>query len=84
MTISPPCNTGRTIAQISLASPHHSGLNDPMTSSIDLESYKETLLFLGTAGLVVPAFHRLKISPIIGFILAGIALGPFGLGQLQP
>jgi monovalent cation:H+ antiporter-2, CPA2 family len=53
-----------------------------MTAAIDLESYKETLLFLGTAGLVVPAFHRLKISPIIGFILAGIALGPFGLGQL--
>jgi monovalent cation:H+ antiporter-2, CPA2 family len=53
-----------------------------MSSAIDLESYKETLLFLGTAGLVVPAFHRLKISPIIGFILAGMALGPFGLGQL--
>jgi CPA2 family monovalent cation:H+ antiporter-2 len=49
---------------------------------IDLASYKETLLFLGTAGLIVPAFQRLKISPIIGFILAGIALGPFGLGQL--
>jgi monovalent cation:H+ antiporter-2, CPA2 family len=53
-----------------------------MSETVDLESYKETLLFLGTAGLVVPAFHRLKLSPIIGFILAGVALGPFGLGQL--
>ncbi|WP_024881384.1 cation:proton antiporter [Methylosinus sp. LW3] len=44
--------------------------------------YREALLFLGTAGVVAPLFHRLRISPILGFLLAGAALGPFGLGKL--
>ncbi len=45
---------------------------------------REALLFLATAGLVVPVFHRLRISPVLGFIFAGIALGPFGIGRLVP
>ncbi len=46
------------------------------------EQYKDTLLFLTTAGLIVPLFRRLKISPVIGFLSAGAALGPFGLGRI--
>ena len=45
-------------------------------------SYKEAILFLVTAGIVVPLFHRLRISPVLGFIGAGALLGPFGLGRL--
>ena len=45
-------------------------------------SYKEAILFLVTAGIVVPVFHRLRISPVLGFIGAGALLGPFGLGRL--
>lgn len=41
----------------------------------------DALLVLGAAGVVIPAFARLRISPVIGFILVGIAVGPFGLGQ---
>src|SRR5580700_9169382 len=44
--------------------------------------YKNALLFLVTAGVVVPLFRRLKVSPVIGFLAAGVALGPFGLGRL--
>src|SRR6201996_3515068 len=44
--------------------------------------YKDLVLFLATAGIVVPLFKRLKISPILGFLGAGVALGPFGLGAL--
>ena len=40
----------------------------------------DTLTILGAAGIVIPAFARLKISPIIGFILVGILAGPYGLG----
>lgn len=43
---------------------------------------RETLVFLATAGIVVPVFHRLRVSPVLGFIAAGVALGPFGLGRL--
>ena len=42
----------------------------------------DTLTILGAAGIVIPAFARLKINPVIGFILVGIVAGPFGLGQL--
>jgi CPA2 family monovalent cation:H+ antiporter-2 len=48
----------------------------------EFESYKELLLFLVTAGVIVPIFDRLRISPILGFLVAGIVLGPFGLGTL--
>ena len=44
--------------------------------------YSDVVLFLATAGVVVPLFKRLKVSPILGFLGAGVALGPFGLGAL--
>jgi CPA2 family monovalent cation:H+ antiporter-2 len=46
------------------------------------EYYKNALLFLVTAGVIVPLFRRLRVSPVIGFLAAGMALGPFGLGRL--
>jgi monovalent cation:H+ antiporter-2, CPA2 family len=42
--------------------------------------YKEALIFLGTAGVVVPLFRRLKVNPVLGFLGAGVLLGPYGLG----
>ena len=45
--------------------------------------YKDIVLFLVTAGVVVPLFRRAKISPVLGFLLAGVVLGPFGLGALS-
>ena len=44
----------------------------------------DTLVILGAAGLVIPAFARVRISPVIGFILVGALVGPFGLGSLVP
>jgi CPA2 family monovalent cation:H+ antiporter-2 len=55
-----------------------------MTASIDLQAYQEPILFLATAGVVVPLFHRLRISPVLGFLAAGALLGPYGLGRLIP
>lgn len=53
-----------------------------MAGAVDPASYKEVLLVLGTAAVVVPAFHRLKVSPIFGFMLMGALLGPDGLARL--
>jgi CPA2 family monovalent cation:H+ antiporter-2 len=53
-----------------------------VNAPLDLAVYKETLLFLVTAGIVAPLFFRLHVSPVLGFLLAGVALGPFGLGRL--
>ena len=44
----------------------------------------DTLTILGAAGIVIPAFARIRISPVIGFILVGIIAGPFALGALAP
>jgi CPA2 family monovalent cation:H+ antiporter-2 len=53
-----------------------------MAGEVDPSSYKEVLLVLVTAAVVVPSFHRLKVSPIFGFLLMGALLGPDGLARL--
>ncbi len=42
----------------------------------------DALVILGSAGIVIPVFARFRITPIIGFILIGILVGPYGLGTL--
>ena len=44
--------------------------------------YKDVILFLVTAGVIVPLFRRWKLNPILGFLVGGILLGPQGLGGL--
>ncbi|WP_057883996.1 cation:proton antiporter domain-containing protein [Tsuneonella troitsensis] len=51
------------------------GLTDSTTLS-------DALVILGAAGIVIPVFHRFRITPVIGFILIGLLVGPFGLGRL--
>ncbi|WP_449472251.1 cation:proton antiporter domain-containing protein [Sphingobium chungangianum] len=53
-----------------------------MAGAINPQSFSDSLVILGAAGLVIPAFARLRISPVIGFILVGLAVGPSGLGAL--
>ena len=31
---------------------------------------------------MIPLFHRLRLSPVLGFMLVGVAVGPFGLATL--
>jgi CPA2 family monovalent cation:H+ antiporter-2 len=47
-----------------------------------ITEFKDALIVLATAGVVVPLMHRLKVSPIVGFLAAGAFLGPYGLGAL--
>ncbi|MXP46339.1 sodium:proton exchanger [Altererythrobacter luteolus] len=53
-----------------------------MAGELDTSSMGDALVILGAAGLVIPVFTRFRITPVIGFILIGIAVGPFGLGKL--
>lgn len=46
------------------------------------QGISDIIVILGAAGIVIPAFARLRITPIIGFILVGILVGPMGLGAL--
>lgn len=53
-----------------------------MAGEVQPGAYKDVVLFLATAGVVVPLFRQWRISPILGFLGAGVLLGPYGLGQL--
>ena len=53
-----------------------------MAGSSDIFVFKDALIILGTAAVVAPVVHRLKISPVLGFFAVGAALGPQGLGRL--
>jgi CPA2 family monovalent cation:H+ antiporter-2 len=53
-----------------------------MHDDFSTSGFSDALVILGAAGIVIPAFARLRISPVIGFILVGMIVGPFGLGAL--
>jgi CPA2 family monovalent cation:H+ antiporter-2 len=42
----------------------------------------DALVILGAAGIVIPVFARFRITPVIGFILIGLLVGPYGLGSM--
>ena len=46
------------------------------------EGLKGILIFLIAAGIIVPLLHRLRLGTVLGFLLVGLALGPYGLGLL--
>jgi Kef-type K+ transport system membrane component KefB len=41
------------------------------------------ILFLVVAGIIVPLFHRARIGTVLGFLIAGVVLGPGGLGRFD-
>lgn len=42
----------------------------------------DILVFLVAAGVAAPLLHRVRISPIVAFLLIGLVIGPYGLGRL--
>ncbi len=44
--------------------------------------YKDILLVLGTAGIIVPLLMRWGVSSILGYLIVGILLGPDIMGAL--
>lgn len=52
---------------------------DPHTN---LPFLRETLVLLAAAGVAVPLLNRLRINPVLGYLLIGGLIGPYGLGLL--
>jgi len=44
--------------------------------------YVFVIVFLLASAVIVPVFKRLKISPVLGFLLVGVLLGPDVMGQI--
>jgi CPA2 family monovalent cation:H+ antiporter-2 len=53
-----------------------------MSAANDLVVYKDALLVLGTAGVIVPLLHRAGVSTVLAFLISGAVLSPGGLGVL--
>ena len=53
-----------------------------MVSETETSAIGNALVVLGAAGIVIPAFARFRLPPVIGFILVGLLVGPSGLGSL--
>lgn len=45
------------------------------------EILQDLIVFLAAAGLLVPLFKRFALSPVLGFIIIGMTIGPYGLGR---
>lgn len=52
-----------------------------MAGAEAIAQFKDAMVFLAAAGIGVPLLQRLKVNPILGFMLAGMAFGPYGLGR---
>jgi monovalent cation:proton antiporter-2 (CPA2) family protein len=48
-----------------------------------MNSTTEAVIFLSAAVIAVPLFRLLKLSSILGYIAAGIVIGPWGLGLVS-
>src|SRR5918999_1446573 len=43
----------------------------------------QVAIFLGATVLAIPLFRKLRLSSILGYLAAGVALGPWGLRVVQ-
>ncbi len=46
-------------------------------------SFQDLLLIFGLGVLVVVVFHRARLPPIVGFLVTGLIIGPFGFGLVD-
>jgi CPA2 family monovalent cation:H+ antiporter-2 len=53
-----------------------------MALDFSASGFRDALVVLGAAGIVIPAFARFRITPVIGFLMVGVIVGPYGLGAL--
>ena len=51
-----------------------------MSAEFDAGQLVRVVALLGAAVVVVPLFRRLGLGSVLGYLAAGLAIGPFGLG----
>ncbi len=52
-------------------------------ASDSFSHYKDILIVLGAAGIIVPLLMRIGFSSILGFLVVGLLLGPHVLGRIS-
>lgn len=51
-----------------------------MEEHLGIPHLREVIVFLIAAGVMVPLLHRFRVSPVLGYLVVGGIIGPFGLG----
>jgi len=49
-----------------------------------LEFLKTLVIIFGVSATVVFVLHKFWVPPIVGFLIAGVLLGPHGSGFVHP
>lgn len=52
-------------------------------AAVESDFLVQAATYLGAAAIAVPVFNRLKLGSILGYLAAGVAVGPFGLNLLH-
>jgi CPA2 family monovalent cation:H+ antiporter-2 len=48
-----------------------------------VEFLKTFAIILGTSTVIVYVLHKMKMPPVIGFLISGLVIGPFGIGLVR-
>ncbi len=54
-----------------------------MAGAADTSMLREAVIFLAAAAVMVPLFSRFKLGAVLGYLTAGMLIGPFGLGLIS-
>lgn len=54
-----------------------------MAGAADTSMLREAVIFLGAAAVMVPLFSRFKLGAVLGYLTAGMLIGPFGIGLIS-
>lgn len=49
----------------------------------DFTILRDIVILLAAVTLIIPLFHKLRLPTIVGFMLAGVIIGPFGFGLIR-
>lgn len=58
----------------------YKSFRDPFVDEHSIPYLRQIVLFLVASGILVPMLHRLRVSPVLGYLLVGGVVGPYGLG----
>jgi monovalent cation:proton antiporter-2 (CPA2) family protein len=53
-----------------------------VAGAADTSLLKEAVVFLAAAAVMVPLFSRFKLGAVLGYLTAGMLIGPYGLGLI--
>jgi glutathione-regulated potassium-efflux system protein KefB len=54
-----------------------------MAGAADTSMLREAVIFLAAAAVMVPLFSRFKLGAVLGYLTAGMFIGPFGFGLIS-